>query len=198
MPMHAHSITGLLAAGLLLGSITGCSTNTPPSTATPEDSKKPASPTEAKDQPSGPRKLGTGSHWSDTDIDGSSISGTTTALTYTQPARLDLSNEAADFKNPTWAILEVKVCADTTSTSILVAQDPWALGFPDDTRLNAPQLSGSGVPQPEYPTGDGSLVTAGTCLKGKITFSLEHGTRPDTIVYAPEGRDPVEWAVPKT
>ncbi|WP_237551277.1 MULTISPECIES: hypothetical protein [unclassified Streptomyces] len=161
------------------------------------NSRKPAASTTATDQLTGTRKLGTGSHWSDTDIDGSPIGGTFTALSYTQPARLDLPNEATDFKNPTWAILEVRVCADVSSTPILAAQTPWALEFPDGSRLNAPLLSGSGVPQPEFPTGDGIPVTAGTCLAGKITFSLEHGTRPSTVVYTHAGHDPIEWAVPK-
>lgn len=91
----------------------------------------------------------------------------------------------------------MKVCADAKSSSVLVAQDPWALGFSDDTRLQAPLISGGGVPEPEYPTGDGALVKAGTCLRGKITFSLEHGARPATAMYAPEGMDPIEWAIPK-
>ncbi|WP_372350915.1 hypothetical protein [Streptomyces sp. KL116D] len=195
--MRTRIITGLLAGGLLLGTATGCSSNAPRPAAAPEASKRPAASPAAKTKPRGPLKLGKGHHWSDTDNDGSHISGTTTALTYTQPVSVDLPAEAADFKNPTWAVLEVKVCADSTSTTVLVAQDPWALGFPDDTRLNAPLLSGGGVPKPEYPTGEAGRVMAGTCLKGKITFSLEHGTRPDTIVYAPEGRDPVEWVIPK-
>ncbi|MYT68151.1 MULTISPECIES: hypothetical protein [unclassified Streptomyces] len=198
--MRTRATVSLIAAGLILG-LTGCNSNVPEASdkpgdreTTPSAAKSPAT----KPKSDAPLKLRAGTHWSDTDNDGSHISGTTTALSYIQPATgVDLPNEAADFKNPTWAVLEVKVCADDSSTSVLVAQDPWALGFADDTRLDAPSLSGSGVPKPEYPTGNGALVRAGTCLRGKITFSLEHGTRPATVIYAPMGRDPIEWAVPK-
>ncbi|MYW62496.1 hypothetical protein GTY65_00120 [Streptomyces sp. SID8379] len=196
--MRTRSVIVLATTGLFLGAVTACSSDTAKTAPEVRVSEKSTASTAAQDSPSRPLDLGTGAHWSDTDYDGSHISGTTTALVYTQPVNVELPDEAADFENPTWAVLEVKVCADARSTTVLVAQDPWALGFPDDTRLNAPLLSGGGVPKPEYPTGDGGRVTAGTCLRGKITFSLEHGKRPDTIIYAPEGRDPVEWVVPKT
>lgn len=189
------------AALLIAAAATGCSSSSDDSKApaTGQSAQAPAPTATATPRAAaGPLQLGTGRHWSDTDNDGSHISGTTTAISYTQPATgIGLPDEAADFKDPVWAVLDVKVCADQDSTSVLVAQDPWALGFPDDTRLQAPRLSGSGVPKPEYPTGGGALVRAGTCLRGKITFSLEKGTRPNRIVYAPDGRDPVEWAVPK-
>ncbi|MFF2475096.1 hypothetical protein [Streptomyces sp. NPDC058066] len=197
--MRTRATIGLLASGLLLGALTACSSDssTTPA-ATKQSSKAPTGSPDAKSEPGTPLALGKGTHWSDTDTDGTHISGTTTALSYKQPApEVDLPAEAADFKNPTWAVLEVKVCTDDSSSTVSVSQAPWALGFADDTRLQAPSLSGSGVPKPEYPTGDGGRITAGTCLRGKLTFSLEHGTRPDTIVYAPEGRDPIEWAVPE-
>lgn len=70
-----------------------------------------------------------------------------------------------------------------------------SLGFPDDTRLDAPGISGGGVPKPEYPV-DGARVKAGICLRGKTTFSVDKRTRPTLVIYAPEGRDPIERAVP--
>jgi hypothetical protein len=79
---------------------------------------------------------------------------------------------------------------------VTTSQEPWALGFPDYTRIQAPFVNGEGVPKPEYPIGS-TAVKAGTCLRGKITFSMERGTRPNQIIYGPEGRDPVEWTVPK-
>ncbi|MFE7794946.1 hypothetical protein [Streptomyces sp. NPDC057460] len=195
--MNTRRIVGLLTAGLILSSTAACSSSDKPTPTASPTTKSQAAPA-TKGKANGPLKLGTRTHWSGIDGDGSPISGTTTALNYTQPATgVDLPDEAADFKNPTWAILEVKLCADDTSTTILTSQGPWALGFPDDTRLQAPGLSGSGVPKPEYPSGDGSRVAPGRCLRGKITFSLEGGTKPDMIVYAPEGRDPIEWEVPK-
>ncbi|MFE2670715.1 hypothetical protein [Streptomyces mirabilis] len=196
-----HARRAACAALLIAATATACSSSShdkaPAATGQPAKAPAPSAAATHKAN-TGQLKLGAGHHWTDTDTDGSHIGGTTTAISYTQPTtEVDLPNEAADFKNPVWAILEVKVCADQDSSSVLVAQDPWALGFPDDTRLQAPSLNGSGVPKPEYPTGDGALVKAGTCLRGKITFSLEKGTRPNQIIYAPEGKDPVEWAAPK-
>ena len=145
----------------------------------------------------GPLRIGTGRHWSDIDTDGSPISATTTVLSYTQPAKgVRLPDAAADFSDPVWATLEVKVCADSDSTNVMVGQTPWSLGFADDTRLAAPGLSGSGVPKPEYPA-DGAAVRPGSCLRGKITYSLEKGTRPNQVIYGVEGRDPIEWTIPK-
>ncbi|MFD7185503.1 hypothetical protein ACFV90_36775 [Streptomyces sp. NPDC059904] len=196
--MRTRATIGLLASGLLLGALTACSSDssTTPA-ATKQSTTAPTGSSDAKGKPGAPLTLGKGTRWSDTDTDGTHISGTTTALSYTQPVKVDLPDDVADFKNPAWAVLEVKVCTDSKSATVSVSQDPWALGFPDDTRLNAPLVSGAGVPKPEYPIGDGGRITAGTCLRGKITFSLERGKRPDTVVYAPEGRDPIEWAVPK-
>ncbi|MFJ9177078.1 hypothetical protein [Streptomyces sp. NPDC102360] len=196
--MHTRRAIGLLSAGLLITTCAACS-----STSSHGSVSKPVKSSSRSDQtPAGkakadaPLKLGSGTHWRDTNNDGGKVSGTTTALSYMQPAEVDLPNDAADFKNPVWAVLEVKACADTNSATFGVSQEPWALGFPDDTRLQAPILSGSGVPKPEY-ASDGELIKAGTCLRGKITFSIEKGTRPDTIVYSPEGRDPIEWSIPK-
>jgi hypothetical protein len=144
----------------------------------------------------GALKIGTGHHWSDTDTDGSRISGTTTVMGYTQPAKdIGLPDGVSDFPHPAWATLDVKLCADPTSTTVMSSQKPRSLGFPNSTRIQAPLLSGTGVPKPEYPTY-GAAVKPGSCLRGKITFSVERGTRPNQVIYAVEGRDPVEWAVP--
>lgn len=125
------------------------------------------------------------------------ISGTATVLSYAQPAKdVDLTKEASDFAHPVWSVLEVKVCVAAKSSPVTVSQGPRALGFPDDTRLDAPNVSGSGVPKPEY-AGNGATVNAGSHLRGKITYLVERGTRPDRIVYGAAGRDTVEWAVPK-
>ncbi|MBZ6250376.1 hypothetical protein KVH27_18570 [Streptomyces olivaceus] len=201
--MHTRT-TAVAALAVLALTLTACSSggdsddDTKASTATASSNEPTSSASPTQDAAQGPLKLGTGHHWTDTDTDGSHISGTTTAISYSQPATgVDLPDEVSDFDSPVWAVLEVKVCADEDSSSVLVAQDPWALGFSDDTRLQAPGTSGSGVPKPEYPTGDGALVKAGTCLRGKITFSVGEGTRPDQVIYAPADRDPVEWAVPK-
>ncbi|WP_326787869.1 hypothetical protein [Streptomyces sp. NBC_00151] len=193
--MHTRTTTAVTAV-LLLATVTACSsssTDNKPRTASAKTTSRATASTAAK---TSPLKIGTGHHWSDTDTDGSHISGTTTVMGYTQPIKMDHSSGLSDFAHPVWATLDVKLCADSSSTTVMSSQSPWALGFPDDTRIQAPFVSGAGVPKPEYPL-DGAAVKAGTCLRGKITFSMERGTRPNQIIYGPEGRDPVEWAVPK-
>ncbi|MGW2770729.1 hypothetical protein [Streptomyces sp. NPDC001275] len=188
------------AALLALAALTaGCSNGSDdkPSKAADKPSRPATSETPTATATPGRLSFGSGWHWSATDDDGKSISGTSTVLRYTQPAKdVDLPKEAADFPNPDWSVLEVKVCVDAKSSSVTVSQSPWALGFPDDSRLDAPRLSGAGVAKPEY-AANGATLNPGSCLRGRITYSVEHGTRPDRIVYGAVGRDTVEWAVPK-
>ncbi|MEU8791312.1 hypothetical protein [Streptomyces sp. NPDC048643] len=141
--------------------------------------------------------FGTGSHWSDTDTDGSHISGTTTVISYRQPAEdVSLPDEASGVPDPDWAVLDVRVCAATDSTNVIVAQTPWSLRYADGTRVAAPRISSKGVAEPLYSVG-GAAVRPGTCYRGKITFSVKHGSKPTGIVYDVDSRDPVEWTVPK-
>ncbi|MFF0143535.1 hypothetical protein ACFYRN_45015 [Streptomyces sp. NPDC005227] len=141
--------------------------------------------------------FGAGSHWSDTDTDGSHISGTTTVIGYRQPAQgVSLPDEASGLPHPDWAVLDVKVCAATDSTNVIVAQGPWSLRYADGTRLTAPKISAEGVAEPVYSVG-GAVVRPGTCYRGKITFSVKHGSTPTGVVYDVDSRDPVEWTVPK-
>ncbi|MFB7711600.1 hypothetical protein [Streptomyces sp. NPDC056105] len=186
--------TALAAALLALAaSATACTAETGHTDAKAPAKAKPHAPA----APAKPLKIGTAHHWSDTDTDGTHISGTTSVIGYTQPATgVDMPDSVSDFPHPVWTILEVKVCADDTSSNVMVSQAPWNLGFADDTRLAAPLISGAGVPKPEYPV-NGAAVKPGTCLRGKILFSVDRGTRPTQVVYAPDGRDPVEWTVPK-
>lgn len=192
--------TALCSALLVAAAATACSSSDSADSKSAKATKKagsaPTTSASAKAGTGRPLKLGTGHHWTDTDLDGSHISGTTTALSYTQPANVDLPDDAADFPDGEWAILEIKLCADDTSTNVLTSQGPWNLGFPDDSRLAAPGLSGGGVPKPEYPV-DAATLTPGECLRGKIAFSVEKDTRPDRVIYAVDGRDPITWTVPK-
>ncbi|MEU2734684.1 hypothetical protein ABZ656_04315 [Streptomyces sp. NPDC007095] len=187
-----------VAALLVAATVTACSSNSADDKAQSKPTKAAASKAPATATPApGPLKFGSQWRWSDTDDDGKPISGTTTVLSYTQPAKdVDLTKEVSDFAHPVWSVLEVKVCVAAKSSPVTVSQGPWALGFPDDTRLDSPNISGSGVPKPEY-ASNGATVNAGSCLRGKITYSVERGTRPDRIVYGSAGRDTVEWAVPK-
>ncbi|MFE6482410.1 hypothetical protein ACFVGN_05645 [Streptomyces sp. NPDC057757] len=194
-----HARRAATAALFIAATATACSSGA--------DDKAPASAAKTSSQPSAttaapsarsPLKVGASHSWSDTDEDGSSVSGVTTVMGYAQPVETDeaITDSLSDFPNPEWATLDIKVCADSSSSTVWSSQGPWSLGFPDDTRIKAPLVSGAGVPKPEYPV-DGTAVKAGSCLRGKITFSLARGTRPDLVIYAPEGRDPIEWAVPK-
>ncbi|MFD6490786.1 hypothetical protein ACFV99_01265 [Streptomyces sp. NPDC059944] len=141
--------------------------------------------------------FGAGSRWSDTDTDGSHISGTTTVIGYRQPARgVSLPDEASVIAHPDWAVLDVKVCAAADSTNVIVAQGPWSLRYADGTRLPAPRISAEGAAEPVYSVG-GAVVRPGTCYRGKITFSVQHGSTPTGVVYDVDSRDPVEWTVPK-
>lgn len=167
--MRTRTTAALLTVGLLLGSATACSGSSDEVTATQpshSSSKRPAASPAAKTRPMACSSSACGTHWSDTDIDGSHISGTTSALSYTQPATdVDLPDEVSDFKNPTWAVLEVKVCADAKSSSVLVAQDPWALGFSDDTRPTSPAHLGwrrtrTRVPRGRWRPREGGNVPA--------------------------------------
>ncbi|MFF7891517.1 DUF1942 domain-containing protein [Streptomyces sp. NPDC007907] len=194
--MRTRAIT---AIAVLLLTLTACNdgdSTTQSNADKPSQAASYKAPAEASAPPK-PLRFGSGWKWADTDEDGSPISGTTTVLSYTQPADdVGLPEDIADSKNPEWAVLEVKVCVDSKSSSVTVSQEPWALGFPDDTRLDAPIFSGSGVPKPEYAT-NGATVNPGDCLRGKITFDIERGSRPDSVVYGRADRDTVEWAIPK-
>lgn len=198
MNTRRATCTALLALAVVTA---GCSSGTDDKAqSTPSQSTR--NPAPAKAAPSatakpGPMKFGTGWPWSDKDDKGKPISGTSTVLSYTQPAKdVGLPDDAADFPDAEWSVLEVKVCVNAKSSPVTVSQGPWALGFPDDSRLDAPNLSGSGVPKPEY-AANGATINPGDCLRGKITFSVKRGTRPDSVVYGAAGRDTVEWAVPK-
>ncbi len=58
-------------------------------------------------------------------------------------------------------------------------------------------MNGGDFPKPEFPTDD-ATVKVGDCIRGKISIPVPPDSRPERIVYAPEGLDePVEWTVPK-
>ncbi|WP_392839986.1 hypothetical protein [Streptomyces sp. LN500] len=184
------------AAALLVLTACGSSDNAPDAKpATTGKAKAKASDTPPSAPPA-PLALGTISSWKNS-YEGKAANDTAVALAYTQPARgldLPIDSVAGEFDNPEWAILEVKAC-NTKGINITVSQGPWALRFPDDTRIEAPFISGGGVPKPEYPTSD-KLLRPGDCIRGKLLFAVEKGKRPDRIVYSAGTLEPVEWAVP--
>lgn len=191
--------TRTAACAVLLVAATAC-TSSGGDKADPKPSAS-APQTTSSPTPSAPAAkalaFGSGSHWSDTDDDGRHISGTTTVMGYTQPAKdVTLPDEVSNIPNPDWAVLDVKVCIGADSATVRVAQQPWNLGYADDTRLTAPMISGSGVAEPAYSV-EGAAVKPGSCYRGKITFFVKHGTRPTQVIYGVTDRDNVEWAVPK-
>ncbi|WP_151485231.1 DUF4352 domain-containing protein [Streptomyces albicerus] len=194
---HAAAIAAALTIGL-----TACSsdnepaaqpTSTPPaSTATPSPSTAPSSPSA-----SGLLAVGDAWEWETTNPDnGMTANGKTTVLSYRQPVTgieppgegLGVSDRAV------WSRIEVKVCNDK-GDPITVSQFPWSLAYDDGAIVDVTGLSGGGFPKPEFPTDD-TFVRAGRCVRGGIMFAVEPDGRPDRIVYTPEGREPVEWAVP--
>jgi hypothetical protein len=188
-----------LAAALLTTlAVTSCSSGDGGTATGKEANAKtsaPASPTAQRED--GPLKLGQAHHWTGKSTDGKRVSGTVVAIAYMHPdPRIDLPAETSDYDNPDWVSLEVKGCIDKDSATTGFSQEPWALAFPDSTRIAAPLISGSGTAKPEYSV-QGAVVKPGDCLRGKITFSVEHGTRPSRIIWGPTDQRPAEWVVPK-
>ncbi|MGW1799001.1 DUF4352 domain-containing protein [Streptomyces sp. NPDC001984] len=125
------------------------------------------------------------------DSDGTTVKAT--VLAYTQPEKGPAPPDK-ELGGDAWATAEVKVC--NVQGDISVSQFPWSLSYPDDTRIEVTGLNGGDLPKPEFPTDD-VAVKPGDCLRGKIPFPVPSSKRPDRIVYAPDGSEPVEWAVPK-
>lgn len=148
---------------------------------------KPASPSPT---PTGPLALGTASKWH-----GDGYAGTTNVLTYTQPVTGVSGGDGLGIKDGVWAVAEVKVCNSAGSSDITVSQFPWSLGYADGTRIKTTGLNGGDLPKPEFPTDD-TTVIAGDCLRGKIPFYVPRTSRPDRIIYAPEGGESAVWGVP--
>ncbi|MFD6994111.1 DUF4352 domain-containing protein [Streptomyces sp. NPDC059943] len=140
------------------------------------------------------KKIGDTHRW-EAAVDGLTATGSTTVLSYEQPAKsVSSPGEGLGLTDPQWAVVEVKVC-NTGPDNISASQSPWTLVFPDDTRAQTTGLNGGDLPKPEFPTLD-TLVKAGDCLRGKIPFAVERDVRPDRIVYTASESEPVEWTVP--
>lgn len=183
---HQHAAAIVLA---LAAALTACTSGSGADAKPKASAKTSPSPTKAS-----ALALGQATRWSDKKY---GISGTTTALAYTQPVSVpSVDLKSIDYaKDSQWATLDVKVCTDASSKTISVSQTPWQLAFKDSTRTPAPSISGSGIPKPEFPTAD-TDVLAGDCVRGLISFVVDKGTRPDRIVYDTQDSDPIVWTVP--
>ncbi|MFE4647736.1 hypothetical protein [Streptomyces sp. NPDC056707] len=187
----AAAVTG---AALLLTLVSCSSESDDPKPATATAPAKASKPTPAP-KPDQPLALGAAYTWAG-ESEGLAAKGTTTVLSYTQPAKgVTPPGEGLGVNNAEWAVVEIKVC-NTKGSQITVNQDPWSLSFPDDTRTEATGLNGGDLPKPEYPTLP-TVIKSGDCLRGKIPYPVEHGKRPDHVVYAPVNEPtPIEWAIP--
>ncbi|MEU0254490.1 DUF4352 domain-containing protein [Streptomyces sp. NPDC006184] len=94
-----------------------------------------------------------------------------------------------------WATVKIKVC-NLSGTNINVSQTPWSLAYEDGTSIEPTGLTGGDMPKPEFPMD--KPVKAGRCAAGLIAYPVPSSKRPERIVYAPEGIDPIEWAVTKS
>lgn len=182
----------VIAAALLLAAATACSSSGEPKTirvtVTQTVTTTPGAADAAKVD-NGPLKIGAAATVRDSD--GTTVKAT--VLAYTQPEK-DPQPPGKELGGDAWATAEVKVC--NVQGDISVSQFPWSLSYPDDTRIEVTGLNGGDLPKPEFPTDDVD-VKPGDCLRGKIPFPVPSSKRPDRIVYAPDGSDPVEWVVPK-
>lgn len=161
-----------------------------PAAAAPAD----ASESPVPDPAPAPMKIGDTHRW-ETAVEGFTAAGSTTVLSYEQPAKnVSSPGDGLGLTDPQWAVVEVKVC-NTGPDNISASQTPWTLTFPDDTRTETTGLNGGDLPKPEFPTLD-TLVKGGDCLRGKIPFAVERDVPPDRIVYTAGESEPVEWAVP--
>ncbi|MFF9023931.1 DUF4352 domain-containing protein [Streptomyces eurythermus] len=94
-----------------------------------------------------------------------------------------------------WATAEIKIC-NISGPDINVSQTPWSLDYEDGTSIETTGLSGGDMPKPEFPMD--KPVKAGRCAAGLIAYPVPSNKRPERIVYAPEGTEPIEWAVSKS
>jgi hypothetical protein len=118
-----------------------------------------------------------------------------TAYAYKQPVATSATRpDQAGFE---WGAADVKVCL--IGGSAYVNNQPWSLVWDDSTRAEPSHIGYQQFPQPEYPFGD-TVVQAGRCVRGWITFPVPVGKKPAMVEYQPQPDSPlagtvVDWAV---
>ncbi|MFC9529030.1 DUF4352 domain-containing protein [Streptomyces sp. NPDC056975] len=192
--MRNHHTIGVLVAGLLLGTLTACSSSGEPktirTTVTQTVTATPGEEAAAKTD-DGTLKMGARKG---ADFAEDNIHITIQALEYQQPYK-GPQPQIEDFQGgDTWATASVKVC-NVRGADITVDQSVWSLAYADGTNIEITGSSGGDMPKPEYPMD--KTVKAGRCAAGLIAFPVPGKTRPARLVYQPEDSDPVEWAIPK-
>lgn len=192
--MRTRTTTGLLAAGLLLGAVTGCSTTDEPETINVTVTETVTKAPDEQDAPKkdGPLALGEKLNVDDSDND---VHATVQAITYTHTEK-GPSAPGEELGGDSWATADVKVC-NVRGVDIGVDQTAWSLTYADGTTMDTTGLSGGDMPKPEFPMD--KVLKAGKCARGKVAFPVQANKRPVSLDYAPEGQTTpaTEWAIPK-
>ncbi|MFZ3558151.1 DUF4352 domain-containing protein [Streptomyces sp. BH055] len=188
--MHHRTTTGLLAAGLLLGTITACGTSGDPEPAVTVTKTVTQEPEEqAAPKKDGPLTIGDKAPVESAEGSTASIE----VLTYTHTEK-GPESPGDELGGDSWATADIRVC-NTGSDDISVSQTPWSLSYKGGTSMESTGLSGGDMPKPEFPMD--KVLGAEKCARGKVAFPVHAKTRPATIDYAIDGESPIEWAVPK-
>jgi hypothetical protein len=190
--MNTRTVTCAALLGLA-ATLTACSSSGDPKpavtvtqtvTASPGSSASPA----AADN--GSLKMGAVKTIDDTAND---VHITIQALAYQQPYKGPQPQKPdKSLGGDTWSTINVKVC-NTSGPDINVSQDPWSLDYADGTSIKTTGLSGGDMPKPEFPMD--KAIKAGRCAAGLIAFPVESSKTPARVIYAPDGAEPIEWAV---
>ncbi|MFI1361929.1 DUF4352 domain-containing protein [Streptomyces griseochromogenes] len=189
--MHTRT-AALTGALLVVATATACSGGSakPSPTVTVTKTVTAAPGTEDAKTSSGVLKMGMKKSVND---DANDVHITVRAVEYQQPYKGPQPQKPEDFQGgDIWATASVKVC-NIRGASISVSPTPWSLAYPDGTSIESTGLSGGDMPKPEFPMD--KPVKAGRCAAGMIAYPVPSGKKPERIVYAPDGADPIEWAV---
>ncbi|MFI8294451.1 hypothetical protein ACIGCZ_00740 [Streptomyces nigra] len=192
--------TALPATLFALAALTaGCTTDSSSDEAAPTTSSAP-SPDSAsatpEPSPSLPKALAIGDTWKfeGTDESGGPVNGTVTVLGYKQDVKAAVTaDEEFNTKGYVWAALELKTCS--VEGSFWATTSPWTLSYEDGARIEPSSTTYDSFPRPEFPFE--TKLTTGKCVRGHVVYPVPGDQRPATVVYAPEGMDPKEWAMPK-
>lgn len=93
----------------------------------------------------------------------------------------------ADFEG-----VQVRTC-NRGPEQIGVSRGPWSLSYDNFEQLHDIDVTGGGLPAPDYPSIEERWLSTGECVKGWINYSRVDGERPDGIQYAPPDTEPFRW-----
>jgi hypothetical protein len=188
-----HARTAACTALLVAATATACSNSGEPKTIRVTVTQTVTSPLGTKaeaDTDSGVLKMGAKKTINDTESDARI---TVQVMEYQQPYKGPQPMKPEDFQGgDIWATINIKIC-NVGTTDISVSQRPWALTYSDSTRIESTGSSGGDMPKPEFPMD--KVVKGGRCAAGLIAYPVPSSKRPERIVYEPDGREPIEWAV---